>query len=81
MIRVFALVPILLASVAMAADGDDAEIVRGPRQTLEEIERIWAEMPPLDWLKRDAIHANDRGEQVPGHILARYFLPTISPKD
>ena len=27
----------------------------------------------LDWFKRDAIHANDRGEQILGRILDQYF--------
>jgi hypothetical protein len=30
----------------------------------------------LDFFKRDPIHANIRGEQVLGHILAGYFAPT-----
>lgn len=29
----------------------------------------------LDWFKRDPIHANDRGEQILGHILATYLTP------
>jgi hypothetical protein len=27
----------------------------------------------LDWFKRDPIHANERGEQILGHILEGYF--------
>jgi hypothetical protein len=27
----------------------------------------------LDWFKRDPIHANERGEQILGHILANYL--------
>ena len=27
------------------------------------------------WFKRDAVHANDRGEQILGHILARHLAP------
>ena len=30
---------------------------------------------PLEGLKRDPIHANDRGEQILGRILAKFFLP------
>lgn len=30
---------------------------------------------PTDWFKRDAVHANDRGEQVVGRILASYLGP------
>jgi hypothetical protein len=30
---------------------------------------------PLDWFKRDPIHANARGEQVLGQILAKHLLP------
>lgn len=29
----------------------------------------------LEWFKRDPIHANERGEQILGHILASYFSP------
>jgi hypothetical protein len=29
----------------------------------------------LEWFKRDAIHANERGEQILGHILAAYLSP------
>lgn len=29
----------------------------------------------LDWFKRDSIHANERGEQILGHILAAYLSP------
>lgn len=29
----------------------------------------------LDWFKRDVIHANERGEQILGHILAAYLSP------
>jgi hypothetical protein len=28
----------------------------------------------LDWFKRDPIHANERGEQILGHILESYFV-------
>ena len=28
--------------------------------------------------KRDRIHANDRGKQVPGRILEAYFAPKVS---
>jgi hypothetical protein len=31
----------------------------------------------LDWFKRDPIHANIRGEQVLGHILAAHFSPPL----
>lgn len=30
---------------------------------------------PLDWFKRDVVHANERGEQVIGRILFRYLTP------
>ncbi|MFC1634433.1 SGNH/GDSL hydrolase family protein [Planctomycetota bacterium] len=29
----------------------------------------------LEWFKRDSIHANERGEQILGHILAVYLSP------
>jgi hypothetical protein len=31
---------------------------------------------PVDWFKRDEVHANIKGEQVIGHLLAGYFLPS-----
>lgn len=31
----------------------------------------------LVWFKRDEVHANVRGEQVLGHILANYFAPPL----
>ena len=35
----------------------------------------------LDWFKRDPIHANERGEQILGHILDSYFtLPAAKTK-
>jgi hypothetical protein len=36
---------------------------------------IRASGKPLDWFKRDPVHANDRGFQVLGRILERYFAP------
>jgi hypothetical protein len=33
----------------------------------------------LEWFKRDAIHANERGEQILGHILAMYLSPDGRP--
>ena len=37
----------------------------------------------LDWFKRDPIHADERGEQILGHILANYlsYPPTGQPAD
>jgi hypothetical protein len=32
----------------------------------------------LDWFKRDPIHANERGEQILGHILESYFSLPVS---
>lgn len=32
----------------------------------------------LEWFKRDPIHANERGEQILGHILAGYLTPDKS---
>jgi hypothetical protein len=31
----------------------------------------------LDWFKRDVVHANIRGEQVLGHIMANHFAPPL----
>jgi len=31
------------------------------------------------WFKRDVVHANDRGEQILAHILARHLAPPDSP--
>jgi len=36
---------------------------------------IRASGKPLDWFKRDPVHANDRGFQVLGRILERYLAP------
>jgi lysophospholipase L1-like esterase len=35
----------------------------------------------LAWFKRDAIHANERGEQVIGGILAAHLAPPVAPVD
>ena len=45
-----------------------------------DMEFAWADYirksgKDLDWFKRDPIHANERGEQILGHILARYLTP------
>lgn len=34
----------------------------------------------LDWFKRDYVHANERGEQVLGRILAAHFAPPLTAK-
>ena len=31
----------------------------------------------VDWFKRDDVHANERGEQVLGALLAAYFAPPV----
>jgi lysophospholipase L1-like esterase len=36
---------------------------------------IRASGKPTDWFKRDAVHANVRGEQIVGHILASHLGP------
>jgi hypothetical protein len=52
-----------------------------------DIEAAWAAYirdagKDLDWFKRDAIHANERGEQILGHILESYFtLPALETKN
>jgi len=38
-------------------------------------EYIKASGKELDWFKRDVVHANERGFQVLGRILERYFAP------
>jgi len=48
-----------------------------------DMELAWAEYirqsgKELDWFKRDPIHANERGEQILGHILAGYLTPDKS---
>jgi len=45
-----------------------------------DMEAAWAKYirqsgKDLDWFKRDPIHANERGEQILGHILAAYLCP------
>lgn len=34
---------------------------------------------PIDWFKRDVVHANERGEQVLGRILAAHLAPPLPP--
>jgi lysophospholipase L1-like esterase len=36
---------------------------------------IRASGKPTDWFKRDVVHANDRGEQIVGRILAAHLGP------
>ena len=48
-----------------------------------DMEFAWADYirqsgKDLDWFKRDPIHANERGEQILGHILAGYLTPDKS---
>ena len=45
-----------------------------------DMEAAWARYirqcgEDLEWFKRDPIHANERGEQILGRILAKYFSP------
>jgi hypothetical protein len=45
-----------------------------------DMEAAWGEYirkcgKDLEWFKRDSIHANERGEQILGHILAAYLSP------
>ena len=45
-----------------------------------DMEAAWAKYvrrsgKDMDWFKRDPIHANERGEQILGHILANYLSP------
>ena len=45
-----------------------------------DMELAWAENirrsgKPLEWYKRDPIHANEKGEQILGRILATYLCP------
>lgn len=35
----------------------------------------------LDWFKRDAVHANERGDQILGRILDRYLSPEDDAED
>ena len=35
----------------------------------------------LDWFKRDAVHANERGEQILGRILAAHLAPPVAPNE
>ena len=46
-----------------------------------DMEAAWSEYirqcdKDLVWFKRDPIHANERGEQILGHILAAYLSPS-----
>ena len=47
-----------------------------------DMELPWAEYiresdKNLDWFKRDVVHANERGEQILGRILAQYLSPVL----
>jgi len=51
-----------------------------------DMEAAWAEYirqcgKDLGWFKRDSIHANERGEQIIGHILAKYISPSAADAD
>jgi hypothetical protein len=35
---------------------------------------------PVEWFKRDEVHANIKGEQLIGHLLAAYFLPSANER-
>lgn len=35
---------------------------------------------PIDWFKRDVVHANERGEQILGRILAAHLAPPLPAK-
>jgi len=46
-----------------------------------DMEAVWGDYirqcgKDLEWFKRDPIHANERGEQILGHILATYLSPS-----
>lgn len=55
------------------------------RTAFLDIEQAWGRYirgcgKELDWFKRDAIHANERGEQILGRILAAYLSPAKRSK-
>ncbi|MBN2269809.1 MAG: hypothetical protein JXN61_04295 [Sedimentisphaerales bacterium] len=46
-----------------------------------DMEAAWGRYIPesgkeLDWFKRDPVHADERGEQILGRILAEYLSPS-----
>ena len=57
--------------VSSALQGLKAEGVR----MVDEIPRKGADGKEVGWFMRDPIHANQRGEQVLGRILDRFFAP------
>ncbi len=53
-----------------------------------DMELAWAQYirqsdKDLDWFKRDVVHANERGEQIIGRILAQYLslTPNVHPNN
>lgn len=56
------------------------KLARQSNVTFLDMEAAWGRYiresgKDLDWFKRDPIHANERGEQILGHILAAYLSP------
>jgi hypothetical protein len=65
---------------------DLENLARETKSAFLDMEAAWSKYirecgKDLDWFKRDLIHANERGEQILGHILAVYLSPKPIPKE
>jgi len=59
---------------------DLEKLARQSKTAFLDMEAAWGRYirecgKDLDWFKRDPIHANERGEQILGHILVAYLSP------
>ncbi|MEJ2702643.1 MAG: SGNH/GDSL hydrolase family protein, partial [Sedimentisphaerales bacterium] len=62
---------------------DLESLARETKSAFLDMELAWATYvrqsgKDLDWFKRDPIHANERGEQILGHILAKYLSTKLA---
>ena len=64
---------------------DLEKLARQTKSAFLDMEAAWGKYiracgKDLEWFKRDPIHANERGEQILGHILASYLSPKTEKK-
>jgi hypothetical protein len=57
-----------------------AALARDEKAGFLDLQQLWGDYTrncgrPLDWFKRDPVHANARGEAVLGHFLSVYLTP------
>ena len=62
---------------------DIEKLARQTKSAFLDMEAAWGRYirecgKNLEWFKRDPIHANERGEQILGHILAAYLSPKLT---